>query len=106
MTALSVAETGRRRPVAPIYPDDLGPGMHDELTALADIESRFEGILARLEGRPDAELRRRRLEAWRTKRREPHVLRLAQLHQRMMAVTLHRQGRVLWRGLLSSDAAR
>jgi hypothetical protein len=25
-------------------------------------------------------------------------LRLAQLHQRMMAVTLHRQGRVLWRG--------
>ena len=31
----------------------------------------------------------------------PAVLRLAQLHQRMMAVTLHRQGRVLWRGSLS-----
>jgi hypothetical protein len=98
VTALSVAETARIRPALATYPNDLGPGMQDELTALADIESRFEGALARLDRRPGAELRRQRLEAWRTKRREPHVLRLAQLHQRMMAVTLHRQGRVLWRG--------
>ena len=97
MTALSVADTAHPGPALG-YPDDLGPGMQDELTALADIESRFEGIVARLDRRPGAELRRQRLEAWRAKRREPHVLRLAQLHQRMMAVTLHRQGRVLWRG--------
>ena len=97
MTALNVAETARPRSVDPTYPDDLGPGMQDELTALADIESRFEGMVARIEGRPGAALLRRRLEAWRAKRREPHVLRLAQLHQRMMAMTLNRRGRVLWR---------
>lgn len=101
MTALSVVETAPHPAGPGPYPDDLGPGMQDELTALADIETRFEGMLARLGRRTGAEARRRRLEAWRTKRREPHVLRLAQLHQRMMAVTLHRQGRVLWRGPLS-----
>ena len=97
MTALSVVETASYPAGPAAYPDDLGPGMQDELTALADIESRFEGRVARIEGRPGAALLRRRLEAWRAKRREPHVLRLAQLHQRMMAMTLNRRGRVLWR---------
>lgn len=94
MTSLTVSESVRPRAEPVAYPDDLGPGMVDELTALADIESRFEGVVARLDRRPGANLRRERLEAWRAKRREPHVLRLAQLHQRMMAVTLHRQARV------------
>lgn len=98
MTTLSVVETTRPHRAPATYPDDLGPGMQDELIALADIESRFEKVVARLDRRPGAELRRQRLDAWRGKRREPHVLRLAQLHQRMMAITLHRQRRVLWRG--------
>ena len=98
MTQLSVTEISRPSPEQVAYPDDLAPGMQDELTALADIESRFESVIARLDCRPGAALRRQRLEAWRAKQREPHVLRLAQLHQRMMAVTLHRRGRVLWRG--------
>ena len=101
MSALSVVETAPRPAGPAAYPDDLGPGMQAELTALADIETRFDGVVAHLDRRPGAEVRRQRLEAWRSKRREPHVLRLAQLHQRMMAVTLHRQGRVLWRGSLS-----
>jgi hypothetical protein len=101
MSALSVVETAPR-PAGPVaYPDDLGPGMQAELAALADIETRFDGVGAHVGRRPGAEVRRQRLEAWRSKRREPHVLRLAQLHQRMMAVTLHRQGRALWRGSLS-----
>jgi hypothetical protein len=91
VTELSVAATARPRAERAAYSEDLAPGMQDELSALADIESRFEGVLG-------GDVRRQRLEAWRAKRRKPHVLRLAQLHQRMMAVTLHRQGRVPWRG--------
>jgi hypothetical protein len=98
VTELSVAATARPRAERAAYSEDLAPGMQDELSALADIESRFEGVLERLERRPGGDVRRQRLEAWRAKRRKPHVLRLAQLHQRMMAVTLHRQGRVTWRG--------
>lgn len=98
MTELSVAMTARPGAERTAYPEDLAPGLQDELSALADIDSRFEGVVERLEHRPGSDVRRQRLEAWRAKRRQPHVLRLAQLHQRMMAVTLHRQGRVPWRG--------
>ena len=63
MSALSVVETAPRPPGPAAYPDDLGPGMQAELTALADIETRFEGVLAHLGRRPGAEVRRQRLEA-------------------------------------------
>jgi hypothetical protein len=102
VTALSVVQTASHPAGPAAYPDDLAPGMQDELAALADIETRFEGVVAHLDRRPGTEVRRQRLEAWRMMRRQPHVLRLAQLHQRMMAVSLHREARVLRRGSLSA----
>ena len=52
MTALSVVETAPRSAGPATYPDDLGPGMQAELAALADIETRFDGVVAHLGRRP------------------------------------------------------
>jgi hypothetical protein len=57
MTALSVVETAPRSAGPAAYPDDLGPGMQAELAALADIETRFDGVVAHLGRRPAASRR-------------------------------------------------
>jgi len=78
-----------------IYPPDLEPAIQDELTVLASLEARYSDELARLEGSgsPSSvkEHLRKQLDLRRNSAREPHVLRLADLHQRMLQSTL-------WRG--------
>ena len=63
------------------------PGMDAELAILAAIESRYREELAKLERSPkppdDKERLRQQLEARRKMAREPHVLRLAALHEQM-----------------------
>ena len=63
------------------------PGMDAELAILAAIESRYSEELAKLERSPkrpdDKERLRQQLEARRKMAREPHVLRLAALHEQM-----------------------
>ena len=77
------------------YPPDLEPAIQDELAVLASIETRYSDELARLEqsGSPSSakEHLRQQLAFRRNSAREPHVLRLADLHQRMLESTL-------WRG--------
>jgi hypothetical protein len=62
-------------------------GMDAELAILAAIESRYSEELAKLERSPklpdDKERLRQQLEARRKMAREPHVLRLAALHEQM-----------------------
>ena len=76
------------------YPDDLGPLIQDELARLADLEHRYEADLQRvLQRAKSSRVRDRavRILAERHRRdREPRVLRLAELHQRMMAITMFR----------------
>jgi hypothetical protein len=65
----------------------FAPGMDAELAILAAIESRYSEELAKLERSPkppdDKERLRQQLEARRKMAREPHVLRLAALHEQM-----------------------
>ena len=83
---------------AQTYPDDLGPLIQEELARLADVETRYEADLDRVLRRAKtSRVRDRavRILAERHRReREPRVLRLAELHQRMMAVTMFRHRRV------------
>jgi hypothetical protein len=63
------------------------PGMDAELAILASIDSRYSEELAKLERSPRSpeakERLRQQLEARRKMAREPHVLRLAALHEQM-----------------------
>jgi hypothetical protein len=76
------------------YPPDLEPAIQDELSVLASVEARYADELARLEGSGDPpsvkEHLRQQLELRRKAAREPHVLKLADLHQRMLETTLFR----------------
>ena len=77
------------------YPPDLEPAIQDELNVLASIEARYSDELAQLEhsGSPASakEHLRQQLAFRRNSARGPHVLRLADLHQRMLQAAL-------WRG--------
>jgi hypothetical protein len=77
------------------YPPELEPAIQEELTVLASIEMRYDDELARLECSASStsvkDHLRRQLAFRRSSAREPHVLRLADLHQRMLQATL-------WRG--------
>src|SRR3954451_9314857 len=79
------------------YPEDVGPAIQTELAALADIERHHDVMCARLNGWTGPQAVRERLlhglEQDRQKQREPHVLRLGDLHQRMMSATMFRDGR-------------
>ena len=76
----------------PIYPADLTPSLQAELAALAAIDAHYADKLHRLEtwaGPQDTKERfAREAEACRRRDREPHVLRLGELHERMMALTM------------------
>ena len=77
------------------YPDDLGPLIQDELARLADVEARYEADLDRVLRRAKTSRVRdravRMLAERHRREREPRVLRLAELHQWMMAVTMFRR---------------
>jgi len=77
------------------YPPELEPAIQEELTVLASTEMRYCDELARLECSASStsvkDHLRRQLAFRRNSAREPHVLRLADLHQRMLQMTL-------WRG--------
>ena len=80
---------------AQTYPDDLGPLIQDKLARLADVEARYEADLDRVLRRAKTSRVRdravRMLAERHRREREPRVLRLAELHQRMMAVTMFRR---------------
>ena len=84
----STAEVGP----APVYPADLTAAMQAELAALAAIDAEYAQRQYRLEtwaGPNEAKERlAREVEACHRGDREPHVLRLAVLHERMMALTM------------------
>ena len=78
------------------YPPDLEPAIQDELAVLASIEACYADALARLErsgsqSSAKAHLRKQ-LELRRNSAREPHVPRLADLHEQMLQSTLWRGG--------------
>jgi hypothetical protein len=77
---------------APVYPDDLTAAMQAELAALAAIDAEYAQRQHRLEtwAGPQAAKERlaREVEACHRRDREPHVLRLGALHERVMALTM------------------
>jgi hypothetical protein len=94
-TALSM------RPLADpaTYPEDLTLAIQDELAMLADLDAVYEDQCRRLAdwAGPDTDRDRlaSQLEAAHKRDREPHVLRLGELHQQVMALTLSRSPRTL-----------
>jgi hypothetical protein len=75
------------------YPPDLEPAaIQDELAVLASIDARYSGELVRLERSGSSasakEHLRQQLAFRRNSAREPHVLRLADMHQQMLQSTL------------------
>src|SRR5437764_798706 len=92
MPKLSVVDSSSVAPAARLYPDDLEPAIQTELAALADIERQYERVCGRLNGwtGPQAIRERilRRLEHEREEQRRPHVLRLGELHQRLVSATM------------------
>ena len=75
-----------------VYSDDLASAMQAELAALAAIDAEYAQRQHRLEtwAGPQAAKRRlaREVEACHRRDREPHVLRLGALHERVMALTM------------------
>jgi hypothetical protein len=79
---------------APVYSDDIEPALQDALTILANIDAHYDGERERLELWTGPDSVKERLagqlaEAHRQER-EPHVKRLAELHQRIMNETFYR----------------
>jgi hypothetical protein len=89
MSSSRVPERGR---VTAVYPDDFGPELQAELSALADIESRYEQARGSVASRADSEFLKlkltRELEKRHRQDRGPHVQRLAELHTRLVWLTL------------------
>ena len=83
--------TGEAGP-APVYPDDLTGAMQAELAALAAIDAEYAQRQHRLEtwaGPQEAKERlAREVAACHRRDREPHVLRLGALHERVMMLTM------------------
>src|SRR5918997_1887499 len=98
MSNLSCVASSNPVSKARTYPDDLGPLIQDELARLADLEERYESDLRRvIHGAKSTRVRDRavRMLAERHRKdREARVLRLAELHQRTMAMTMFRHRRV------------
>jgi hypothetical protein len=83
--------TARQSPKTPVDPDDLMRAIEAELAALAEVEADYAQELQRLESEPaPAHVRQHRakqIEVLHHHDREPHVQRLAKLHQQRMALT-------------------
>ncbi len=95
----SAAKAQRVLEAAPVYPEDLEPALQDALALLANIDAHYDAERERLDHwlGPDsvkARLSAQLAEAHRQER-EPYVQRLAELHQRMMSLTMFRNLRTL-----------
>ena len=81
-------------PQAPVYSADLQDAMQDTLSKLADVDLiyklRRELLDSRSASEPKNERLRAELDAVYQSERQPLVLRLADLHARMMRITLRR----------------
>jgi len=92
MPKLSLVESPTPSSLPRSYPEDLEPAIQAELAALAEIERHHEVLCARLNGWTGPQAIRERLlhglEQDRQEQRQPHVLRLGDLHQRMIATML------------------
>jgi hypothetical protein len=76
------------------YPVDLEPALQETLAILADIDAHYDGARERLEAAvdvPDKERVAAELEERHRQEREPYVLHLAELYQRMMSATMYRR---------------
>ena len=87
-----------RSPVAlPLDPDDLTLAIEAELAALTEIDADYAEELQLLEhgGSPTSvkQHRAKQIEALHRHDREPHVQRLAKLHQQRMALAIFPVGR-------------
>ncbi len=84
---------------APVYADNLEPAIQDTLSALANIEARYQYERERLERRSGPERVKTRwqqeLEERHRKERQPLVHHLAKLHQHTMTLTMFRQLRLI-----------
>jgi hypothetical protein len=80
---------------APIYPDDLEPALQDALAILANIDAHYDSERERLDQWVGPHSVKERLRAQlaevHRQEREPHVQRLAELHQRWTTMRLFRQ---------------
>ncbi len=76
------------------YPEELLDDLQNGLATLADIDAEFDQMLVRLErwrGSEDEKARLLKLlKERRDLRRQPHVQRMATLHDRMLKATLYR----------------
>ena len=81
-------------PETPLYPDDLQDAIQDTLSKLADVNLIYElrrDLLDSLSvSAATGERLRAELEALYRSERQPLVLRLTDLHSRMMRITLRR----------------
>jgi hypothetical protein len=90
----SASKTSRVAETAPVYPDDVEPAVQDALSVLANIDAHYEGERERLDHWSGPETVKERLSSAlaeaHQREREPHVKRLAELHQRWMSALLYR----------------
>jgi hypothetical protein len=79
---------------APAYPAELTSALQAELAALAAIDAVYDEKRHRLENWPGPKEMKdqlaREVEVCHKRDREPHVLRLGELHERIMALTMFR----------------
>jgi hypothetical protein len=85
--------------VAPVHSDNLEPAIQDALSALANVEARYQHEREQLERRsgPDGMKARWQLELEERHRKERELLvhHLAELHQHTMTLTMFRQLRLI-----------
>jgi hypothetical protein len=85
--------------VAPVHSDNLEPAIQDTLSALANVEARYQHEREQLErrSRPDGMKARwqQELEERHRREREPLVQHLAELHQQTITLTMFRQLRIV-----------
>ena len=85
------SSTALRSPTTPLDPDDLMRAIEAELAALAEVEAdhaREQRRLERWAGPKSVKQHRaKQIEALHRHDREPHVQRLAKLHQQMITLT-------------------
>src|SRR3954453_17552852 len=83
--------TARQAPTMPLDPDELTRAIEAELAALAEVEADYteeQRLLERWAGPTNVKQHRaKQIEALHRHDREPHVRRLAKLHQQMMTLT-------------------
>jgi hypothetical protein len=79
-------------PGSPVYPEDMETAIQETLTALADLDrtydKRREAIKKSFASIVQKRLLRANVDSLHRKDREPHVLRLADLHYRRMRASL------------------